>query len=346
MAELLHRAGALGAIMHVRRFAPFAVVPIVTYHHVSADDPSYPYDPDTADATPEQFRRQLETIVRHTTPIGVDDLVGAVEGKPLPTNAVMITFDDGYRSCHDVALPILKELGVRATFFVSTRFITERTLYWWERISLMVRQATRSGVITYPQRIELDPRNPSARRVLNETIKNTAHLDVDQFLTQIANALGVEWNPSIEASHANQLIMTWDHVRALSAAGMDIESHTRNHRVLQTLDRDGLRAELEGSRKDIEAEIGRPVRAIAYPVGRRVHRHAQIRKALIDAGYQIGLSNVSGVNRLWPLSLRNVRPVDPFDLRRLATDRGMSDAMYFTQFALPGLAYVHEQNKD
>ena len=63
--------------------------------------------------------------------------------------------------------------------------------------------------------------------------------------------------------------MTWDDVRALAGAGMDIESHTRTHRVLDTLDRDQLRDELVGSRRDLEAQLGRPIRAIAYPVGRR-----------------------------------------------------------------------------
>src|SRR6185503_14938100 len=105
-------------------------------------------------------------------------------------------------------------------------------------------------------RIEIDPRDPTARRTLNETIKNTAHLDLDQFLTQVANALGVEWNAAIETSHANELIMTWDQIRALAKAGMDIESHTRSHRVLQTLDPDTLRSELTGSRQDLETEVG------------------------------------------------------------------------------------------
>jgi hypothetical protein len=46
---------------------------------------------------------------------------------------------------------------------------------------------------------------------------------------------------------------------------MDIESHTRSHRVLETLDREELHDELVGSRRDLEVRIGRPVRAISIP---------------------------------------------------------------------------------
>ena len=45
------------------------------------------------------------------------------------------------------------------------------------------------------------------------------------------------------------------------------------------------------------------------------------------------------MNRLWPL------PVDPYDVRRLSTDRAMSDAMYLTQVALPRLAYINRYNR-
>ena len=106
--------------MELRRHAPVPIVSILTYHHVSDHDPSYPYDPNVADATPAQFRRQMEMVARYGTPIGVDDLVRALAGAPLPNNPVMVTFDDGYLSCHDVAMknvartPTARRIG-RAT---------------------------------------------------------------------------------------------------------------------------------------------------------------------------------------------------------------------------------------
>jgi peptidoglycan/xylan/chitin deacetylase (PgdA/CDA1 family) len=191
--------------------------------------------------------------------------------------------------------------------------------------------------------LQLD--DPSVGDKLNATIKDTRGLDVERFLGELADALGVEWNSQLEARHADDLIMSWDQVRALARAGMDVESHGRRHRVLQTLDDGALADELAGARQDLEAQLGRPVRAVAYPVGRRINSEQRIRSALMAAGYQIGMSNCSGVNRWWPPALRRVAPVDRFDLRRLATDRGMSDAMFLTQVAVPRLAYISEYNR-
>src|SRR5262249_44148887 len=156
-------------------------------------------------------------------------------------------------------------------------------IYWWERVSLMVGLSKRtSAVMTYPHTMTLDLADPRVADKLNAVIKDTPanELDVDRYLDELGHALGVEWNREIEARYADHLIMTWDQVRALARAGMDVESHGRRHRVLQTLDGAALDDELAGARRDLEAELGRPVRAVAYPVGRRIHSEQHIRKAL------------------------------------------------------------------
>ena len=346
VAELLHQTGALGALMQLRRLAPIPSLPIITYHHIADDDPTYAYDPTIADATPAQFRRQMELLTRHFTPIGVEELVRAIDGDALPKNPIMVTFDDGYRSCHDTALPILRAVGVRATFFISTSFVEERRVYWWERISMLLRRANNPrATIVYPETIEIDCRDTGVRDRLNAMVKNTASLDIERFLAELARALDVESTRAIESECAAGLLMTWDHVRVLAREGMDVESHGRRHRVLQTLGDDELVDELVGSRIDLEAQLGRPVRAFAYPVGRRIVHERRLRVAIAAAGYRVGLSNASGVNRVWPSPLRGVFPWDPFDVRRLSTDREMTDDMYLTQIAIPRFAYTSRYNR-
>ena len=347
-AGWLQKAGALKAVIQLRRLAPGpSTVTILTYHHIADHDHAYPYDPDVADATPAQFRRQMEMLVRYGTPIGIDDLIRALEGAPLPRNPVMVTFDDGYRSCHDTALPILRAVGMRATFFVATGYITDRRLYWWERIALALRQTRKNlAKLTYPQQLDLTPGAPDAHKRLTAVIKNTPSLDVDRFLDELCAELDVEWDRALEAKYADDIVMTWDQVRALTRAGMDVESHSRTHRVLQTLDDAALREELEGSRQDLEAQLGRPIRALAYPVGRRGAHVARIRAAIVAAGYKLGFSNSSGVTRMWPGPLHAMVPIDPFDVKRLATDREMSDAMWLAQVAVPRLAYISNRNRD
>jgi peptidoglycan/xylan/chitin deacetylase (PgdA/CDA1 family) len=334
LARVLMRAGVIDAALKVRAAVRAPVLTVLTYHHVADPGPDYRFDRDVADVGPDQFRRQLEALGRRFTTVGIDDVIGALDGARLPPNPLLITFDDGYRSCHDTALPILRSLGMRAVFFVASSYVAGRRLYWWERIAYTVAARRRDQVqLDYPGPLDLDLATPDATAQLIKIVKNTGGLGLDRFLGDLTRAADAAWDDAIERDLADELIMTWDQVRALADQGMDVESHTRNHRVLQTLVPSQLDDELAGSRSDLEAVLGRPVRAVAYPVGRTIARNGAIRRAVLRAGYRVGFTNASGASLIWA-------GTDRYDLKRWAIDRDISEPMLLGQAAVPLLGYT------
>ena len=273
VASLLYHTGALTAIMRARGAAKVPLVSIYTFHHIADHNPDYLFDPGVADASPAQFRRQLETLLRWANPISLDDLLGALDGNPLPANPVMITFDDGYASNYHTALPILASLGVPATFFVATKFINERRLFWWETLAWTLKQTKRTtlqlptnsgnSVVDRLPRRTFATASPTVLRELTDLIKNTAYMNIDAFVQAIATAADVEWTPAIERNLANELLLTWDQLRSMVGQGMAVGSHTHSHRVLQTVPIDELQQELAGSKTMLQQELGCDIHAIA-----------------------------------------------------------------------------------
>lgn len=84
--------------------------------------------------------------------------------------------------------------------------------------------------------------------------------------------------------------LTWDGVRALAAAGMEIGSHSVDHPRLADLPDERVRAELVDSKRKLEAELHAPVDLLAYPYN-SVRR--RIRDAAGQAGYRIAVSGVA-----------------------------------------------------
>jgi peptidoglycan/xylan/chitin deacetylase (PgdA/CDA1 family) len=81
---------------------------------------------------------------------------------------------------------------------------------------------------------------------------------------------------------AELLPLEWSELRALSAAGWEIGSHTVTHPHLTELEDRQLRRELADSRAEIERRIGRVCTSLADPCG---ECDARVARAARDAGY-------------------------------------------------------------
>jgi peptidoglycan/xylan/chitin deacetylase (PgdA/CDA1 family) len=336
LATALDRMRVPQLLMSLRgSFSPWLTV--LTYHRVAEAGAAGDLDESVVDVTPDQLDRQLRYLRRWMDVVSMQDVLAWRRGwRSLPANAVLVTFDDGYRDNHDVALPILRRHGVRATFFVAVDYVRERRLYWWDRIALIVKRSSRDCIrLDYPQRLELPLRGARSRkeavRKAQRIVKDTRGLDLHRFLEELEDAAGASLDRGEERRLAEQTVMNWHHVLALRDAGMDVQSHTRSHRVLQTLDDADLTRELRGSREELECVLGRTVSAVSYPVGKPLGDDPRIKRAVRECGYELGFSNGTGSNRL--------DAFDPFDAHRISLDLSLADEMFRTMLALPWLAY-------
>ncbi|CAG0991838.1 Poly-beta-1,6-N-acetyl-D-glucosamine N-deacetylase [Anaerolineales bacterium] len=73
---------------------------------------------------PERFEEQMAWIGKHFNPIGMDAMLAGLNGEiALPDRAVAVTFDDGFASTFEHAMPVLIRYGIPATMFiVANRF--------------------------------------------------------------------------------------------------------------------------------------------------------------------------------------------------------------------------------
>lgn len=86
-------------------------------------------------------------------------------------------------------------------------------------------------------------------------------------------------------------IMTWDQLREMQAAGVEIGAHTVSHLHMPTADAERNRRELAESNARFEAEIGHVPALFAYPYGEASLGVMEIVK---DAGYAAAFGQHSG----------------------------------------------------
>src|SRR5260221_1331983 len=75
------------------------------------------------------FRWQLQYLKDQViTLVSMDQLKAYwFEGNPLPAKAVLLTFDDGFRSIYEKAYPVVKEFGYPGVLFLYTDFVRSQS---------------------------------------------------------------------------------------------------------------------------------------------------------------------------------------------------------------------------
>lgn len=125
-------------------YGPCTRLPVIFYHHIA--------DPDIAKAggfsglnvVPATFRAQMEYLKsKGYTTVSPAALINFFDaGTPVPGKAILVTFDDGYADFMTGALPVLRELGFRATMFLPTGLVNNPGYLTWGQ----VQEAAGSGI--------------------------------------------------------------------------------------------------------------------------------------------------------------------------------------------------------
>ncbi len=245
---------------------------IVGYHRIlPLPDKDYPFNEELISATPEEFTRELRYYQRHLDVISMAELHAGLEGRaPLPERPAVITFDDGYFDNHQIALPILREVGLPACFFVATGLIGTCTIPWYEQMVCCLKYSHTDriespfGEHDPPYFLDTDDHKRASICRYRKHLRCIPWSAVHSYVDALRHATHVD----PEEYHDRPLFMSWNEIRELDAAGMDVGGHTCNHAILSNVDDpETLREEILGCHIDLCRELGRAPIAFAYPVG-------------------------------------------------------------------------------
>lgn len=100
--------------------------------------------------------------------------------------------------------------------------------------------------------------------------------------------------------------MTWEQLEEMKTAGMSIQSHTRTHPFLSELSASQLRAELGGSKQELDRRLGQVTHSVALPGGD--YPDGRLRHLFAEAGFRLVATSRWGANRTVESDLVKARP--------------------------------------
>lgn len=299
-----------------RSLRPFDSKSLVIFNYHRIRDESHtsaPFDDGVFGPTQEMFRSQIQWLKHNSDIISESELLDHVHRrKKLRRSSVMITFDDGYRDNAELALPILSELKVPATFFISTSAIENREVGWWDAIAYLIKKTKKRRFVLNDELFDLTESKERSIRKIQEYKRTQKAEKTENLIQELAISCDVEL-PDFETG--SKEIMSWDQVKESLAAGITIGSHTHSHRVLSTLSLADQFEEFRLSKEILERELKVPIRSIAYPVGGETDCHHETAGLAQKCGYELGFSFQTGANRLERLN--------PFRIGRISAEESI-----------------------
>jgi peptidoglycan/xylan/chitin deacetylase (PgdA/CDA1 family) len=260
---------------------------ILIYHRVLPEpDPLFPDLPDAA-----RFREVLRWMKSWFNVLPLDEAVRRLAAGTLPGRAAAITFDDGYADNFTVALPLLREHGLTATFFIASGFLDGGRM-WNDTIIEVIRRCPLTM---------LDLEHLDLGRHILDTLAARRNA-IDTLIDRVkyrpgAQRIALTENivESLGVAPPTDLMMTSHTVQQLRRAGMQIGAHTLSHPVLSKLTLEEARREIADDKAKLENLLSERVGLFAYPNGKLGEDYIEEHVSLVRAiGFDAAFSTAWG----------------------------------------------------
>lgn len=265
-----------------------AKLTILIYHRtLAAPDPILHEEIDAA-----AFRRHMTLLSTEFNVMTLGEACARLARGTMPSRAVCVTFDDGYADNEQIALPILKSLGLRATFFVSTGYSDGGIMFNDGVIEAMRRAPTGRYDLSSLGFGQYEVGDSESRRAaIDNVITCVKYRPVAE-----RHALVLELAAAMKVALPQNLMMSTAQIRRLHDDGMEIGAHTVTHPILARLDASEASREIIDGKQRLEDIVGAPVSVFAYPNGKPGCDYGAREVGLVKkAGFAAAVATIRGV---------------------------------------------------
>ena len=260
---------------------------VLTYHRIL--EKTDPLQPDLI--TQKEFDFQMWLVKKLFTVIDLEYALKAQQNNNLPSNAICISFDDGYLDNYTHALPILKKHDMSATFFLISSAVSSGENLWYDNIIEQIRNhtephidLTKLGLKYFSMRT-----NDQKQQAINAILEYAKHLHSQELKIFIDN-----FNSLVPCRKQTQLMMTKKEVLELMAESMQIGSHGVEHHILSTQDSNQSRINIKQSKHDLEEMLNIQINLYAYPNGKKADFNQMHTDYIEQSGYSGALTSCYG----------------------------------------------------
>lgn len=233
------------------------------------------------------FKKQIQFFSENFHVITMEDVIHYyTEGYPLPPNALLLTFDDGYIDNYTYVWPVLLEYKMQGSFFVPAKTFCENCLLDVNKIHFILASTPieelcrelyeqldyyRSKEWDYPSNEELFHKYAIANRFdTKETIFFKRILQAvlpEELRGIISSNIFKKYVGISEEVMAQELYMNYDQMKVIKRQGGFFGIHGYNHYWMNHLEKNELLTDIDLALDSMSELVDRKQWVINYPYG-------------------------------------------------------------------------------
>lgn len=259
----------------------------------------------------ELFVRSIEAISQAGQALSMNEVIWHCENKvPFPPKSFAVTFDDGFENNVSVAAPVLVDLKVPATIYVTTDFVDRNRMSWIDRVESAVEIAPDQVFCASWTKENFSLGDVTSRiyflEAVRRLVKTSSSVNPDDFAGSICLQLGVEGSDYPDSELDCK--MSWEQVREVARSEMfTIGGHSHSHPILSFLSAQDLDYELDTCFALLKEQADIEPSHFSYPEGLQHCYSGEVIDALRERGVRSSPTAIAG---------RNTSDHDLFHLRR------------------------------
>ena len=257
----------------------------------------------------DEFKQQLEYLQNNYT---IVDLYTYLDNLPSVSKMCVLTFDDGLKCHYTKVFPILKDMGLTASFFIITQPLLEHKINSVHKIHLLLSKFGDDLINEFDvQGVNIEDARKvyyyeNDKRALLKFYLNF-HLPESKRDEQVREVFKKHFSESI----AKKFYLSFGEIKKMSEA-MTIGSHTHTHSDFSKLTKEEIKNTLMQSKRILEKFVPN-IDAFSYPFGGKNVVSDRTTEVLKGLGFKCALTTIKGDNTENP-DLFMLKRYDTIDL--------------------------------
>ena len=246
----------------------------------------------------KKFTNQMKWLKRYANLISMDEMVYHYDNNlRLPKNTTLITFDDGFKNNYSVACPILNDMNIPATFYVTSGMIGKSQAFWVDRIENSINLSAQKFIdLRLDKNEHFDLRTKKQRIIVIKKIKkyckNTKNTKKEELIKKLEKITGVKTDNN---SCKNYQIMNWKELKKLSENdNFIVGGHSMHHEILSSLSIQKMRENIKKSIKILKEKLQKEILHYSYPEVQINHYNNNVINELKKNGIKCCPSAIDG----------------------------------------------------